>query len=74
MDETIASGESKTFYLAPYGKNQVYMQIEDSSDAGNWEFFTYDYLVEGKNEAIFATFDGTEIRLTESNVEEALVS
>lgn len=74
VDETIAPGESKTFYLAPYGKNDVYIQIEDESIGEAETRFTYDYLKDGKNETITATFDGTDISLSGSNVEEVLLS
>lgn len=66
VDETIAPGESKTFYLAPYTSGSVRLQVE-TNDTIAQIWFTFDYLKDGKNEAITATFNGSKIKLDGSN-------
>lgn len=70
--DTIAPGEEKTFYLAPYSYAEVVhpsgwasLLIENLD-----KVFSYDYEVNGKNEPITATYDGTTIELSGSNVSE----
>ena len=67
QEETIEPGAKKTFYLAPYSLDWVELIIEDENDNGDYISFKYDYLVKKKNEAITATYDGTEIILSGSN-------
>lgn len=66
-DETIEPGAKKTFYLAPYSLDWVGLFIGSGEEDGDRIFFKYDYLVNKKNEAITATYDGTEIILNGSN-------
>ncbi|PKL10861.1 MAG: hypothetical protein CVV52_16290 [Spirochaetae bacterium HGW-Spirochaetae-8] len=70
--DTIAPGEEKTFYLAPYsydvaGKNSGWANL---TIQGLQKYFSFDYLVNGRNEPITATYDGTTIVLSGSNVAE----
>ncbi|WP_320127759.1 hypothetical protein [uncultured Sphaerochaeta sp.] len=65
-------GESKTFYLAPYA-SMVYLYFGEKDSVDNCEIlFSYDYHVDGKNEAITATYNGNEsITLSGSNSQES---
>ncbi|MDY0290405.1 MAG: hypothetical protein RBR15_16385 [Sphaerochaeta sp.] len=54
--ETIAVGESKTFYLAPYSVEKATLRIRNATDNFTMSEFTYSYLVNGENETITATF------------------
>ena len=54
--ETIAVGESKTFHLAPYSAHEVYLNISNTDNSSSC-YFTYTYLVNGKNETITVTFN-----------------
>lgn len=67
--ETIAAGESKRFYLAPYGDNTVYVAVDDDALGSASVSFTYDYLVDGLNRSITATYSGTEISVSGSNAQ-----
>ncbi|WP_320127760.1 hypothetical protein [uncultured Sphaerochaeta sp.] len=69
-EETIAAGKSKTFYLAPYSEYRVGLFIRDDASGYDDIEFTYDYAVNGRNEAITASYDGTEITVTGSNAAE----
>ncbi|AEV30475.1 hypothetical protein SpiGrapes_2718 [Sphaerochaeta pleomorpha str. Grapes] len=65
---TIAAGASKTFYLAPYSADSVILSFYDGVEVSEGGIeFTYEYLVNGKNETITALYTGTEITLSGSN-------
>ncbi len=65
--ETIAAGSKKTFYIAPYTKDSVYLEIDDDALGSANKSFIYDYRVNGINTKIIATYDGTDITLSGSN-------
>ncbi len=65
--ETIAAGSKKTFYIAPYTKDFVYLEIHDDTLGSENKSFIYDYKVNGINTKIIATYDGTDITLSGSN-------
>ncbi|WP_320127758.1 hypothetical protein [uncultured Sphaerochaeta sp.] len=69
--ETIAVGASESFYLAPYSTYEVNLSINNTGDQADRSYFTYEYMVNGKNEAITASFSGTAIVLSGRNVAEA---
>ncbi|WP_320127756.1 hypothetical protein [uncultured Sphaerochaeta sp.] len=70
--DTIAVGGSQIFYLAPYSKSAIHLYISNGTDSHNISF-TYDYEVNGHNEAITATFDEMEIAVDGSNAEPLVV-
>ena len=67
--ETIAAGSNKTFYIAPYAAGSVVLNIQDDGVGNVTRNFTYDYLVDLINKKITAVYDGTNIRLSGSNVQ-----
>ncbi|MDY0290407.1 MAG: hypothetical protein RBR15_16395 [Sphaerochaeta sp.] len=56
IGETIAVGESKTFYLAPYASGLSTLRITNNNSESDTVDFTYKYLIDGKNESITVTF------------------
>ncbi len=68
--ETIAAGANMTFYIAPYAKDYISMNMHnDSVDAMTYyKKFTYDYLACQRNKRITAVYDGTSITMSGSNV------
>jgi hypothetical protein len=72
--ETIEPGESKSFYIAPattsYGTT-VQIEFGDSPTYEDFSF-TYDYEVNGKNEAVTLTFDGTDFSVSGSGAAERI--
>jgi hypothetical protein len=67
---TIAAGECKTFYLAPYSTGSVSLYFYDSGKAADkFISFTYEYLVNGTNETITAVYTGTEMTVSGSKAE-----
>jgi len=65
--ETISAGANKIFYIAPYAKDSVRLNIQDDGAGNESEDFTYDYLVRNRNREITATYDGTSITFSGSN-------
>ena len=66
--ETIAVGSSKTFNIAPYSSStNLKISYNANKYVDQYLYFTYDYLFEGNNEAITATFNGTGITVSGSN-------
>jgi len=65
--ETIDAGANKTFYIAPYAKDSVQVNIQDDGGGNKSENFTYDYLVRNRNREITATYNGTSITFSGSN-------
>jgi len=66
--EIIAEESSKTFNIAPYSSS-TNLKISNNAQKSIDQhlYFTYDYLLEGNNEAITATFNGTGITVSGSN-------
>lgn len=58
-DKTIAAGACMSFFLTPYGVSN-YVRIEDNGDCSKTIYFTYDYLVGGRNEDILLTYSIVE--------------
>ncbi|MHC1693617.1 MAG: hypothetical protein AB9828_11400 [Sphaerochaetaceae bacterium] len=54
-EKTIAAGACMPFFLAPYGASN-YVRIDDTGDCSKTTYFTYTYLVDGKNEDILLTY------------------
>ena len=69
-DTEIAPGASFTFYLAPYSSTSTPGESVSLTVQGVSISFRYDYQVNGKNEKIVATFDGTSITVTGSGAVE----
>ncbi len=66
--ETIAPGESRSFYIAPststtYGAT-ISIQFSDDDDAAS---FTYEYKVNGRNRPVTVSYDGTDLSVSGSN-------
>lgn len=72
-NETIAPGESKSFFIAPYTSSEgTTVMIEygtDLSPSREYIHFTYDYKVDSVNQAITVTFDGSVLSVSGSNAE-----
>lgn len=66
--ETIAAGSNKTFFIAPYATDSIHLNIQDEGVGNASEDFFYDYKVNRRNREITATYDGTTITLSGSNV------
>jgi hypothetical protein len=63
--ETIAPGESMTFYLGASLVDWVYLNISDDSGSDAHIYFAYEYSINGDNKDITASYTGTEITLGE---------
>ena len=66
VEETIAVGESKTFYLAPYAADWIDLTIKNEDLNFNLDSIElkYEYLIDGSNEPITATFTTQDERST----------
>ncbi|WP_320127757.1 hypothetical protein [uncultured Sphaerochaeta sp.] len=64
--ETIPVGGSKTFNLAPYSAS-ISLDISDESTGSDSVYFFYDYLINGHNETITASYSGSGISVSGSN-------
>ena len=70
--ETIAPGESESFYMAPTTSPLGTELSIEYGEAPSYDYygFTYDYEVDGENKAVTVTFDGTDFTVSGSNAQE----
>ncbi len=69
--ETIAPGDSRSFYISPSTSTPGTTLTIEHSSARDSVTFTYDYKVHGLNRIVTVSFDGTDFVVSGSNAQVA---